>query len=323
MPIRSLGYVGFGAPDPAVWMDYATNIIGLMPARACAGEDWGIPAIPGSGPKSAGSGVAEDGSIYLKMDEWQWRIAVHPDENNRGVKYFGLEVDSEADLDAFVDTLNKAGFDAELGSREQAAQRSVRAIAYVTDPCGNAVELFFGPTVDRKFQSPLGMEFLAGPLGLGHLNLITADKLEAAQEFYTRILGFELSDYIHFGAGNSANFYTCNRRHHSIGLLKVGDVKGVHHLMLEVTEVDMVLQCLERVTDAGINITSTLGRHVNDNMLSFYMNSPFGFEVEIGFDGRLLDESWTPNEFVEGDIWGHRGLDPETIEKNLAALAKK
>ena len=70
-------------------------------------------------------------------------------------------------------------------------------------------------------------------------------------------------------------------------------------------------------------MTSTLGRHVNDNMLSFYMSSPFGFEVEIGFDGRLIDNTWTANEFVEGDIWGHKFLDPETIEKNLASLAEK
>lgn len=322
MSVRSLGYIGFGAPDPLVWLDYATKILGLMPARACAGEDWGIPAIPGSGPKSGGSGIAEDGSIFLKMDEWQWRIAVHPDETNRGIKYLGLEVEDQADLEAQVRKLREAGFDAVMGTAEQARQRSVTAIAYTTDPCGNAVELFYGPIVDRKFQSPLGMEFLAGPFGLGHVNLIASRYLEAAQDFYTRILGFDLVDYIHFGGGNSANFYGCNPRHHSIGLLKVGDVLGVHHIMLEVTEVDMVLQCLERVTDAGIQITSTLGRHVNDDMLSFYMRSPFGFEVEIGFGGRIIDASWTANEFVEGDIWGHRGLDPATIEKNLASAPR-
>ncbi|MGV3482630.1 MAG: VOC family protein [Sphingobium sp.] len=322
MSIRSLGYVGFGAPFPSVWLDYATNILGLMPARACAGEDWGIPAIPGSGPKSAGSGVAEDGSVYLKMDEWQWRIAVHPDEHDRGVKYIGLEVEDQADLEAHVRTLGDAGFPAELGTAEQARRRAVTGIAYVQDPCGNAIELFFGPTIDRKFKSPLGMDFLAGPLGLGHINLITSSKLEAAQDFYTRILGFDLIDYIRFGGGNSANFYGCNARHHSIGLLKVGNVVGIHHMMLEVTEVDMVLQCLERVNDAGIHVTSTLGRHVNDNMLSFYMRSPFGFEVEIGFGGRMIDADWSANEFVEGDIWGHRGLDPETIEKNLASAPR-
>ncbi|MFA5964587.1 MAG: VOC family protein [Sphingomonas sp.] len=320
MTIRSLGYVGFNAPDPAVWLDYATNILGLMPARACAGEDWGIPMVPGSGPKSAGSGTAEDGSIYLKMDEWQWRIAVHPHASDRGIAYMGLEVEDRIDLEAQVAALKAAGHDAEFGSAAQAQARAVAGIAYTKDPCGNALELFYGPTVDRKFKSPLGMEFLAGPLGLGHLNLLTSDHLEAAQDFYTRVLGFKLSDYIAFGGGNSANFYGCNARHHSIGLIQVGPALGVHHMMLEVAAIDMVLQAHARVQDAGITITSTLGRHVNDNMLSFYMRSPFGFEVEIGFDGRLIDADWTPNQFVEGDLWGHRGLDPETIAKNIAAM---
>ncbi|OCC25620.1 glyoxalase [Croceicoccus estronivorus] len=320
MSIRSLGYVGFGAPDPAVWLEYATRIIGLMPARACAGEDWGIPMVPGSGPASAGSGVADDGTVYLKMDDWQWRIAIHPDAENRGIKYIGLEVEDQIDLEEQVAKLNEAGFPAELGTQAQAQARSVTGIAFTRDPSGNAIELFYGPVLDRKFASPLGMEFLAGPFGVGHVNLLTSDHLEDAQNFYTRVLGFKLSDYIHFGGGNVANFYACNARHHSVGLLKVGGAIGIHHLMLEVTSVDMVLQCLERVNDAGIAITSTLGRHVNDNMLSFYMRSPFGFEVEIGFDGRLIDKDWTANQFVEGDIWGHRGLDPETIARNIAAM---
>lgn len=320
MAIRSLGYIGFGAPDPSVWFAYATEILGLMPARACAGEDWGIPMMPGSGPKSTGSGVADDGTVYLKMDEWQWRIAIHPDPTNRGIRYIGLEVADRFDLEDHITRLNAAGHECHAGTPAEAAARSVTGIAFTRDPCGNAVELFFGPVIDRKFVSPLGMEFLAGPLGIGHVNLLTAKFLAEATEFYERTLGLRMSDYIHFGGGNSANFYACNARHHSIGLLKVANAIGVHHLMLEVNNVDNVLQCLERVTDAGIKVTSTLGRHVNDNMLSFYMQSPFGFEVEIGFDGRLIDDRWTPNQFVEGDIWGHRGLDPESIAKNLASM---
>ena len=56
--IRGLGYVGFGAPDPKIWLTYATGILGLMPARAVAGESWGAP---GQGPASGGSGIAPDG----------------------------------------------------------------------------------------------------------------------------------------------------------------------------------------------------------------------------------------------------------------------
>jgi len=322
MNIKSLGYVGIGAPDPQQWLSYATEIIGLMPARACAGEDWGVPATPGSGPTSGGSGVAGDGTVYLKMDAWQWRIAVHPNSDNLGVMYLGFELASALELEAAVAELQASGVDARLGSEAQARQRSVSGIAYCTDPVGNSIELFFGPVVDHHFVSPLGMNFKAGDLGLGHINLL-APNLEQAQDFYTRVLGFGLSDYVRFGERDSANFYHCNARHHSIGLTRVGDVAGVHHLMLEVESYDNVCQCLERVQDAGITITSTLGRHVNDHMFSFYMSSPFGFEVEIGCDGREIDDNWRPYEFVEGDLWGHRGLDPETIAKNLEALAKK
>jgi len=94
------------------------------------------------------------------------------------------------------------------------------------------------------------------------------------------------------------------------------------HLMLEAASVDMVCQCLERVQDAGIRITSTLGRHANDNMFSFYMQSPSGFEVEIGCDGRRVDENWTPHEFVGGDLWGHRGLEADAIAAQHAGREK-
>ena len=32
-----------------------------------------------------------------------------------------------------------------------------------------------------------------------------------------------------------------------------------------------------------------------------------------------VDESWIPNRFVEGDVWGHQGLTAEALE----AVAKK
>ena len=66
--------------------------------------------------------------------------------------------------------------------------------------------------------------------------------------------------------------------------------------MLEVESHDMVCQCLERVQDAGITVTSTLGRHVNDNMCSFYVLAPGGIAVEYGYDGLLVDwDTHTPS----------------------------
>lgn len=322
MNVLGLGYVGIGAPDPQEWLKFGTEILGMMPARAVAGEDWGMPATPGQGPASDGSGVAPDGSVYLKMDDQQYRIAVHPNEQNKGIMYIGLEIEGgAAELEAAVTELNAAGYPAQMASEQEARARSVTGLATTRDPSGNGVELFFGPARDFKFASPLGANFVTGTQGLGHMNLFVPD-LDKSKEFYSRVLGFKLSDYMRFGPAFSANFYHCNARHHTLGLTHLGDVNGIHHLMVQMDNIDQVGQCMDRVQAAGIEIVSTLGRHINDHMLSFYVRSPFGFEVEIGCDGLLVDENWTPFEFVEGDIWGHKGLDPETILESAANISK-
>ncbi len=319
MNIRGLGYVGFGAPDPSQWLTFGTEIIGAMPARALPGEAWGMPMDPTSGPASKGSGVGSDGSVYLKIDDRQWRIAVHPNKENHGIMYIGLEVASKQDLADAVEELKAAGVDVRMGSADEANMRSVTGIAFTKDPAGNSIELFFGATDDFKFQSPKGMSFKTGNLGLGHMNLFVSD-LQASKDFYERVLGFKLSDYIGFGPDMSANFYYCNGRHHTFGITRVGPINGIHHMMLECNAIDNVLQCYERALEAGITIKSTLGRHVNDNVLSFYMSSPFGFEVEIGWDGVIVGDDWLPRQFCEGDLWGHKGLDPETIVESASQI---
>jgi len=313
MKIRGLGYIGVAATDPAACLRYCTDILGLMPARAVPGESWGIPAVPASGPASGGCGIAQDGSAYLKADDWQWRIAIHPVTARRGLLYMGFELDSAIALEQAVAELNQAGFDARMGNQTQAQVRAVTGIAHTRDPTGNPIELFYGPTLDRKFQSPRGARFDTGDMGLGHINLLV-DRLKDSQDFYIRVLGFRLTDYIRFGENMSANFYHCNPRHHTVGLTRVGPIDGFHHLMLQVSDVDQVGQCLERAEAAGILVTSTLGRHANDRMLSFYMRSPMGFDVEIGCEAIRVSDDWTPREFVEGDIWGHKGLTAEAIQ---------
>jgi 3,4-dihydroxy-9,10-secoandrosta-1,3,5(10)-triene-9,17-dione 4,5-dioxygenase len=313
MNILGLGYIGVAATDPKACLTYATDILGLMPARAVPGESWGIPAVPGSGPESRGSGIGPDGSAYLKLDDWQWRVAVHPAGGRGGLQYIGLEVGGPIELEAALAELAKAGHRADPGGEAEARARAVSGIGYTADPVGNVIELFYGPTIDRKFRSPHGTAFETGDMGLGHLNLLI-DPLAKCQDFYTRTLGFRLTDYIRFGDNMSANFYHCNPRHHSIGLTRVGPINAVHHLMLQVTGIDQVGQCLERAEAAGVLITSTLGRHANDRMLSFYMRSPLGFDVEIGCDAIRVDRDWTPREFVEGDVWGHKGLTAEAIQ---------
>ena len=57
MSLRGLGYLGLAAADPAAWRNFATDLLGLMPASAPT--------------KQAG----EDGSLLFRMDDRRWRLA--------------------------------------------------------------------------------------------------------------------------------------------------------------------------------------------------------------------------------------------------------
>ena len=56
----------------------------------------------------------------------------------------------------------------------------------------------------------------------------------------------------------------------------------------------------------GRKLTGTMGRHANDHMVSFYMQSPAGFDVEYGAEGRTIDD-WSRYEVFEStpSFWGH------------------
>jgi 3,4-dihydroxy-9,10-secoandrosta-1,3,5(10)-triene-9,17-dione 4,5-dioxygenase len=316
--IKSVAYVGIGAADPGAWLRFGTEVLGMMPARANPGEGWGMPGAP----RARHAGAAADGSVYLKMDERQWRIAVHPDSVDGGLLYLGLQLDSALDLEKAVSELRAQRVAVRTGSDDEAYARAVSGIAFLRDPAGNALELFYGPTADYSFASPCqGQQFVAGHLGVGHFNLFVKEQA-ACFDFYTRLLGFRLSDYIRFGRDTRLQFLRCNARHHSIAMVDMGGFTGLQHMLVELRSIDDVGRVLDRALRAGVEISSSLGRHRNDGMLSFYMRSPGGFDIEVGCDGLLLDDTWTANEFCEGDVWGHAGL-VEAVQRASVELRER
>lgn len=298
MKLLGISYLGLDVPDVGAWLDFATDVVGLMPAT-----------LPPPGEAAA----------YLKADDRQWRIALHPSDTP-GLRYAGFEVGSEAEFAAALEHLERQGASPQAGTSEECAARGVRDLVRLTDPSGVRIEVCWGPTVDGGFVSPVGVpRFVTGPLGLGHYVVLTPD-LDASMDFYCRILGFRLTDYVLIGPGMSVQFLRCTPRHHSVALTAVGPISGLHHLMLEVDDIDQVGYALERATQGGHPITASLGRHRNDRMLSFYVRSPAGFEVEIGCGARLVDDTtWVVNHFTGGDEWGHHGLTGASLKASVEA----
>ena len=58
-----------------------------------------------------------------------------------------------------------------------------------------------------------------------------------------------------------------------------------------------------------MTFANSLGKHTNDQMISFYLITPSGFEVEYGFGGREIDDAtWVPSRHTATSTWGHERL---------------
>ena len=64
------------------------------------------------------------------------------------------------------------------------------------------------------------------------------------------------------------------------------------------------------IVDAGAAPASTsIGMHTNDHMISFYMQTPSGFDCEFGTAGRKIDDSvWSVGQLRGRELLGHKRL---------------
>jgi 3,4-dihydroxy-9,10-secoandrosta-1,3,5(10)-triene-9,17-dione 4,5-dioxygenase len=237
-----------------------------------------------------------------------------------GLLASGWEVPGESDLAEVGRALEEAGVAVKAGTPAELAERRVARLLRFDDPAGNALEVFSGAALDhRPAASPYGNRFVTGFLGLGHVVLPVSDD-ESALRFYTDVLGFRLRDSMRMAPelfGRPAGpplwmrFLGCNPRHHSLALAPFPAPAGIVHLMIEVASLDDVGRAMDRCARRGAPASATLGRHANDLMVSFYVRTPGGFDIEYGTDGRLVDDAtWVSQETTAISLWGHRFGSP-------------
>ena len=283
MEIQGLGYVGVRAKSLEDWTAFGTRFLGMQ-------------LLERSGK-----------SLALRMDDRKQRVVVSED-GGEGVAFFGWEVADAAALDALAARLEKAGIEVARGSRALADERRVKDLVVLADPQGNRLEILHGAeTASEPFKPGRSISgFRTGPLGMGHVVLNVA-RVDEIMPFYRDLLGFRLSDYM--VRPFKAFFFHANPRHHSIAFIETGH-SATHHLMVELYSLDDVGQCYDLAVAEEGRIGVTLGRHINDEVTSFYSHSPSGFMVEYGWGGRVIDvESWQPQEVTWGpSMWGHDRL---------------
>jgi 2,3-dihydroxybiphenyl 1,2-dioxygenase len=286
--IVSLGYVRVRATDLDAWRRFAFDVIGFA---------------EGSGP--------EPDALYLRMDERPARIVVLPGDEDR-VEAVGWEVRDHLALRRVESRLEEAAVASKPLSADEADLRRVEAGIALEAPGGTPLEVFFGPALDHTpVGTRFGNRFVTGDLGLGHAVVPVSD-LDGAFAFYAETLGFLYRGAFRLPPEMGAarlRFLGVNPRHHSLALIPTPDLKApaLVHIMVECETLDEVGQALDRVTSAGYHLSSTLGRHTNDKMVSFYVRTPGGWDLEVGTGGKSVDEAYyTAEEITADSYWGHR-----------------
>ena len=289
--IGSLGYLRIESADIGAWREFGVRVLGMVEGR-------------GPNPDA----------LYLRMDDFPARLVILPGEQDR-LLASGWEVPGEAALADVGRALDEAGVAVKTGTPAELAERRVGQLLRFDDPSGNALEVFCGAALEhRPASSRYGNRFVTGVMGLGHVVLpVSGD--ESALRFYTQVLGFRLRDSMRmapelFGrpAGQPLwmRFLGCNPRHHSLALAPFPAPAGIVHLMIEVAELDDVGRAMDRCARRGSPVSATLGRHANDQMVSFYARAPGGFDIEYGTGGLLVDDAtWVSRETTAISLWGH------------------
>lgn len=294
MKIGSLGYVGVETPRAKEFETFGPEILGT-PLWTEGGDD----------------------AVRLRLDERAYRLAVHPGDRDR-LLYLGWEVAGPAELAEAVRDLRAAGVEATVADAAACRTRHVEGLVRFRDPWGLEHEIFFGQRALLSFRPTRPISgFLTGPLGLGHAVLVLPDLAEASR-FFVDVLGFRVSDYI--DVPFPLAFFHCNARHHTLAVGQAGPVRGLHHLMFEVGDLNDVGTTYDLCKERGVPLSMDLGRHSNDRMTSFYVRSPGGFEIEYGWGGLLVDDAtWRVQRLPLPSFWGHKpaGLDPVTTIEPL------
>lgn len=291
MGIKALGYVVIETAQPHKWDEFLTQVAGVMRAPD-----------------------AQDGAALYRIDDAPFRFRIE----NTGREWFqaaGYEVEDAVALAHLAQSIEAAGRAVQPFSDQEAALRAVVAGFKTSDPAGNGLEFFIGrATADASFVSPIGVSgFVTGDMGMGHA-VFSAPNFDETVAFLRDVVGFHETDMPRFNLmgpdGPSMGFafmHADNGRHHSIALGE-GPVppSGAVHVMLEYPNLTEVGKAHDRMKALGYVESASLGRHVNDETVGFYVQTPGGFDLEIGCDSLVIDpRTWRTTRHEAISIWGH------------------
>ncbi len=251
MNLNALGYVGIRTKNLEDWAAYGTRFLGMQLVD-----------------KSRGT-------LALRMDDRKQRVIVHTDEDE-GPSFYGWEVADAAALDALAAHLEKSGVKIARGSRALADERRVKDLIVFCRPDRQPAR-----SVSRRRNRDRSVQ--ARPLDLRLPHRPARHGPRRAHRRAARGRGAVLyrdpqlqADRLSRSSRSRLISSTSMRATISLAFIDTGK-NGIHHMMFEVCYLDDVGQAYDLALRQPEMIGTTLGRHVNDHVTSFY--SLFAVEI--------------------------------------------
>jgi 2,3-dihydroxybiphenyl 1,2-dioxygenase len=286
-----LGYLVLELPEPDTITPVLADVVGLIPGEPTAdARTW-----------------RDDGKAQ--------RVVVQRGPANDAVAV-GFEAVDAAAFDATVERLRAIGADVVEGADYDLGARRVSRLVRSTAPWGVDLELVLGlEDAETPYSSPLVPGgFLTEGVGFGHAVFATTSFDESVR-FLTEGLGLAQSDWLETelapGINLEVRFFHCNARHHTVALARAPFElpQALHHVMFEANSRDDVGAAFDRAWEAELPIPNGLGRHDNDGMFSFYLQTPAGFQIEFGHGARVVGDDWDDDRLYHRiSAWGHQPL---------------
>ena len=193
-----LGHATFETPDIEKAIEHHTQVIGL----SLAGRD---------GKRA-----------FLATRTGQLAVELQQGSQSKCLK-LAFEVPSTADFADIRRELQQHGVASE--ERNDSVPGLPKVLSF-QDPKGTSIELFREWSYVGNEQQVVG----AGVFKIGHIAFFVPE-LQAMVEFYGKVLGFRISDWI----GDFFVFMRCNADHHTVNFIK-GDKINMHHIAYEVRD---------------------------------------------------------------------------------------
>lgn len=308
MGVKALGYVIIETAQPDKWDHFLTQVAGVMR-----------------------TGNASDGAAQYRIDQRPFRFRIERSDRD-WFKAAGYEVADADDLADLAERISAAGRPVSQFSSADAESRCVAGGFRTSDPAGNGLEFYYGDSVTSEaFVSPVGVPgFITGDMGMGHA-VFSAPNFAEVLDFHCNVVGFQQTDMpafhlmgpeappMHF-----AFLHAENGRHHSIAFGESPvPPSGAVHIMLEYPSLVEVGKAHDRMKAFGYAESASIGQHYNDETVGFYVQTPSGFDLEIGCDSLVIDPAnWEVTRHEGISIWGHEWAWQKAMKDAQAEAAE-